>query len=84
MAIPANVAAHFILIESQRFGGLQVLFDMPAGTNGLHHDGEGRLQGSVDQVIGQFVGVVEAATDHEKCSTVGGAPLSPTEILFYM
>ncbi len=43
---------------------------MPAGSNGLHHDGQGRIQGSGDQVVGQFVGVVEAATDHEEVTTV--------------
>ncbi len=52
MAIPAAVAAHFVLIESQSFGGLQILFDMKACANGLDDDGQGRLQGSVDQIIG--------------------------------
>src|SRR5262249_15785941 len=73
MTIPAEVAAHFILIESQSFGGLQVLFDVPPCANGLHHDGEGRLIWSGNEVISQFVGVVEATTDHKELSTVHGA-----------
>src|SRR5260370_5292029 len=36
MAIPAHVAAHFIVIQPQVFGGLQVLFNAPAHANGLH------------------------------------------------
>src|SRR5437762_11837237 len=36
MAIPADIAADFILIEPQVFGGLQIFFDRPAGANSLH------------------------------------------------
>jgi hypothetical protein len=48
----------------------QVLFDAKACANRLHHEGQRRLHGSVDQVIGQLVRVVEAATDHEPMATV--------------
>ncbi len=73
MAIPAPVAAHFIVVEPKLLGGVQVLFDVLAGAAGLDDDGQRRIQGSVDQIIGQFVGVVQAATDHEPVTTVHGA-----------
>jgi hypothetical protein len=58
MAIPAEVAAHFILIESQCFARLQVLFDAPACANGLHHGGQRSLGWSPDEEVSQLVGVV--------------------------
>ena len=70
MAIPAQIAAHFRLIESQGFGSFNILFDVPAGPDGLDDGGERRGQGSKDQVIGQFVRVIEAATNHEEVATV--------------
>src|SRR5437660_2444585 len=77
MAVPAEVAAHFILVESQVFAGLQVLFNAPASANGLHHGGERRGKGSPDQVIGQLMWVVEAATDEQPVSSIDGAALHP-------
>src|SRR5260370_13421561 len=73
MAIPTPVAAHFILIELQSFGGLQVLFDMPVGATGLHHGGQGGVGRGPDQEIGQLVWVVEAAAHQEPMATVHGA-----------
>ena len=70
MARPAQIAADFRLIESQGFGGFNILFDVPAGPDGLDDGGERRGQGSKDQVIGQFVRVIEAATNHEEVATV--------------
>src|SRR6266568_2528733 len=52
MAVPAQVTAHFIVVESEGFASLQVLFDMPAGPDGLHHGGQERVGWSPDQVIG--------------------------------
>jgi hypothetical protein len=75
MAIPAEVAAHFIVVESQIFGRLQVLLHVPAGADGLHHEGQRRVEWGPDQVIGQFVWVVEAAPHHEPMATVYGAPM---------
>src|SRR5438128_5251418 len=70
MPVPADITAHFILIEAQVFGGFQVLFNAPAGATGLHHSGEWRGKGSPDQVIGQLVRVVEAATYHQPVSSL--------------
>ena len=75
MAIPTPVAAHFILIEAQVFGDLQVLFDVPAGANGLHHGGQGRLRRGPDQIIGQFMRVLQAAAKDEPMATVQAAPM---------
>ena len=36
VAIPAHVAAYFILVKSQNFASVQVLFDVPTAANGLH------------------------------------------------
>ncbi len=75
MAIPADVAAHFILIESQIFVGLQVLFNVPARTNDLHDGGERRGLGSKDQVVGQSVRGVQAATHDQEVAAVDAAAL---------
>src|SRR2546421_7912083 len=73
MAIPAQITAHFILIESQVFGGLQVLFDVPAAANGLDHDGQRRGRERKDEVRGDLAGIVEAATKDEEVAVVEGA-----------
>src|SRR2546421_3314478 len=73
MAIPAQVTAHFILIESQVFGGLQVLFDVPAAANGLDHDGQRRGRRRKDEIRGDLAGIVEAATKDEEVTVVDGA-----------
>src|SRR2546425_949536 len=79
MAIPATVATHFILIEPQIFGGLQILFNVPTGTNGLHDGGQGSSQRSKDQVISQLGWVVEATTDDQPMTTVHDAPVEPRQ-----
>src|SRR6266516_3794199 len=70
MAIPAQVAADLIVIESEGFAGLQVLFDVPAASDSLHHGGQGRVGWRPDQVIGQLIGVVEAAAHEEPMATI--------------
>ena len=75
VAIPAQVAAHFVVIESEGEALLQVLFDVPAGADGLHHGGQGRVGWGPDQVIGQLVRVVQAAAHDEPMAPVGGAGL---------
>src|SRR5438552_18752974 len=79
MAVPADIAAHFRLVESQVFAGLQVLFHAKASANGLHHGGERRGKGSPDQVIGQLVRVIEATADEQPVSSIDGAALHPGE-----
>ena len=79
MAVPADVAAYFVVVEAQVFGGLQILFNAPAGANGLHHGGERRGKGSPDQVIGQLVRVIEATADEQPVSSIDGAALHPGE-----
>jgi hypothetical protein len=73
MAIPAQVATHFIVIEPQGFGGLQVLFDVPAAANGAYDGGERRGQWGKDQVSGDLAGIVEAAPKDEEVAVVEAA-----------
>ncbi len=75
MAIPAQVAADLIVIESEGFAGLQVLFDVPAGANGLHHGGQRRLGWRPDEVIGQLVRIVETAAHQQPMAPVHAAGL---------
>src|SRR5216684_6906838 len=75
MAVPAQVAADFIVIKSEVFASLQVLFDVPTASNSLHHGGQGCIRWGPDQEIGQLVRVVEAATHHEPMATVHDACL---------
>src|SRR6266700_176971 len=77
MAIPAEVAADFILIQSQVFAGLQVLLNAPAGPNGLHDGAERRGQGSKDQVIGQLLRIVQATAYDQEMAAVDVAALEP-------
>ena len=75
MAIPAHVVTYFVLVKSQRFAGLQVLFDVPAAANGQHDERQGRVRWGPDQIEGQLVRVVEAAAKNEPMATVGGDPI---------
>ena len=77
MAQPAEVAADFILIKSQIFGGLQVLFNAPPCANGLHNGGERRGLRSKDQVVSQLVRGVQAATHNQEMAAVNRACLDP-------
>src|SRR6266566_3070304 len=70
MAVPAHITAHFRVVEPEGFASLQVLFDVPAGPDGLHHGGQGGIRGGPDQEIGHLVRLVEAATHHEPMATV--------------
>ena len=58
---------------------MQVLFDVKACTNGLHDGGKLRGLGSTDQVKGQLVGIVEAATEHQEVASVLCPGLHPGE-----
>ena len=73
VAIPTLVAARFILIKSQRFGRLQILFNVPSASDGLHHERQGGVGWSPNQVVGQLVWVVEAAAKDEPLATIMGA-----------
>jgi hypothetical protein len=75
MAVPAHITAHFIVVESEGFASLQVLFDMKACPDGLHHGGQGCVGWGPDQVIGQLVRVVQAAAHDEPMAPVHGAGL---------
>ncbi len=52
VAILADEAADLILIHAEIFAHLQVLFEVPAGANGLHDGGQGGQEWGIDQVIG--------------------------------
>ena len=73
VAIPAEIAADFILIESQVFGDFQILFDMPASADGLHDEGERRVRGRPDQVIGHLSRIIQAAPKDEEVASIDGA-----------
>jgi hypothetical protein len=79
VAIPAEIAADFILIQAQLFTSLQVLFDVPPRANGLHDGGELRGKWGPDEIKGQLSWVVETATDHEEVASVHGPGLHPGE-----
>ena len=73
MAIPADVAAHFILIQAKIFAGFQILFNVPTGANGLHDGGQGSGLRSKDQVIGHGLRGIEATAKHQPMALVHGA-----------
>ena len=68
-------AADFIVIKSEVFASLQVLFDVPTASDSLHHGGQGCIRWGPDQEIGQLVRVVEAATHHEPVATIPGTSM---------
>src|SRR3982074_2173889 len=70
MAVPAEVAAHFIVVKTEGFGRFQVLFDAPARADGSHHGGQRGLGWRPDQVVGHLVWAVQAAAHHEPMATV--------------
>src|SRR5256886_9798927 len=71
VAIPAEVAALFILVEAQVVADSQVLCDVPPGANGPHHDGQRCVGGSPEQVVSQLVRVIEETTKDEPMAAVG-------------
>jgi len=77
MTVPANEAAHFILIQAQPFAGLQILFNVPSRANGLHDGGQQHVFGGENQVIGQGVWVVKAATDDQEVLSIHRPGLCP-------
>ena len=48
MTVPAQVAAHLVVIQAKAFAGFEVLFNMPPGSNSLHHHWQGRVEWSPD------------------------------------
>src|SRR5579864_5790060 len=70
MAIPTDIATHFIVIQAQTFAGLQILFNVPTSSNSLHDGGQGSRLWGKDQVIRQLVWVVQAPKDHQPVSSV--------------
>src|SRR6266436_979957 len=70
MAVPADVATHFIVIEAEIFGVFQVDFNTPASSDGQDDRVQGGPRRCEDQVIGLFVGVVQATTDHEPVASI--------------
>src|SRR5260370_16741939 len=65
MAVPADKAAHFILIQSQVFAPLKILFNAPAASQSRDlgkQRGGGR---SKDQIIRQFRGGIAGAADQQ-------------------
>src|SRR5690349_21703947 len=75
MAIPALVTAHFVLVQAQIFGGLQVLFDVPACAQSLYHGGKADVWWSKDEEIGNFLWVLDAAAKDEPVAAIDRASL---------
>ena len=75
MTIPAEVTASFIVIQAKSFGGVQVLFDAPSGSNGLNHDRQRGVGWGPDQEVSQFVWVIEAAAHQEPMTAVHRASM---------
>jgi hypothetical protein len=73
VAIPAQVATYFLLVEAQVFGGLQVLFDVKAGANGLHDEGQRGSRRRKDEVGSDLAGIIEAATQDEEVAVIDAA-----------
>lgn len=60
--------------EQVRFCHLRLdYFNLPPCANGLHHDGQGGVGWSPDQVVRQLVEVVQTAAHHEPMATVHDA-----------
>src|SRR5947208_17188394 len=89
MAIPAQIAADFRLIESQVFGGLDVLFDVPACADRLHDGRQGSGGWFPHQVEGHPGWSIEATTKNEGVATIHralvpegpGGPIKETQPL---
>ncbi len=75
MAVPANVATHFILIKAKIFGIFQVDLNRPACSDSQNHRVQGGPRRCEDQVIGLFVRVVEATADHQPVASIRRAAL---------
>src|SRR5713101_9745208 len=58
MAVPADVAAHLILIEPEIFGVFQIDLNRPACSDSQNHRVQAGCRRCVDQVIGLFARVV--------------------------
>src|SRR5690348_11730630 len=71
VAIPAEGAAHFIVIEPQSFGGLQILFDVPTAANGSYHGSKRGVEWGPDQIIGHLVWIVQTTTKDEPMAPIG-------------
>src|SRR5258708_16770540 len=72
-------AADLIVIESEGEALLQVLFDVPTASDSLHHGGQGRVGWRPDQVIGQLIGVVEAAAHEQPMATLPHTTIPHTQ-----
>src|SRR5215472_6765691 len=70
MSVPAEVAAHFIVRETESFARLQVLFDVPACADGLHAGGQRRGRRSKNQIVRQLMWRIETATDQQEVAFV--------------
>src|SRR5712691_11669592 len=73
MAVPTEVATHFILIEAKLFGVFQVDLNRPAGSDSQNHRLQGGSRRCEDQVIGLFERRVEATADHQPVASIHGA-----------
>ena len=65
MAIPADEAAHLVVIQSQIFGRFKIFLDMPACPDGRHHLLQRGPWWSKDEVVGLLLRIGEAATNEQ-------------------
>ena len=73
MAIPPNVAAHFVLIEAKLFGVFQIDLNRPACSDSQNDRLQAGARWCKDQVIGFFERRVQATADHEPVASIYGA-----------
>ncbi len=74
--VPAHVAADFVLVQAALvLRGLEALLDRPACPGDPHQLLNGGLQGGVSEVVGDFVGLADAAAGQSPPHPVGDIAL---------
>src|SRR5207248_3524517 len=75
MSIPGGEAPHFVILQTDRFAGLETFLDFPSLPDRLNHLDQGRTQWREDKVVGLLARIVHTSADQQKVSTIIGAPM---------
>jgi hypothetical protein len=75
VAIPGGEAPHFVILQPDRFAGLETFLDFPSLPDRLNHLDQGRTQWREDKVVGLLARIVHTSADQQKVSTIIGAPM---------
>src|SRR5436190_646428 len=70
MAIPADPAADFVLVQSHILRRFEVFFNMPAGADGRNHLGQGGALWPKDEVVGLLERIAEAPTNEQPVPSI--------------